>query len=99
MARVEITEHAFSDLQRLFDFIVAESPQRARTQIRSVRQALELLSDHPLLGRAAEEGHRELILSHGKYGYIAKYLWLPNEDVVLILTVRHQLEAGYTEGN
>jgi hypothetical protein len=31
----------------------------------------------------------------GHYGYIAKYRWLPDEDVVLILAVRHQLEAGY----
>jgi hypothetical protein len=27
--------------------------------------------------------------------YIAKYRWLPAEDIVLILAVRHQLEAGY----
>ena len=27
--------------------------------------------------------------------FIAKYRWLPAEDIVLILAVRHQLEAGY----
>jgi len=36
-------------------------------------------------------------LSRGKDGYIAKYRWLPVDDVVLILAVRHQREAGYTE--
>ena len=65
--------------------------------MRSVRRALELLADHPLLGRDAEDGRRELILSRGRYGYIAKYRWLPKEDVVMILAVRHQREAGYTE--
>ena len=60
----------------------------------SVRKAFELLGDHPLLGRNAEDGRRELILSRGRYGYIAKYRWLPAEDIVLILPVRHQLEAG-----
>jgi plasmid stabilization system protein ParE len=50
-----------------------------------------------LLGRVAEDGRRELVLSRGKHGYIAKYRWLPAEDVVLILAVRHQREAGYTE--
>jgi plasmid stabilization system protein ParE len=45
----------------------------------------------------AEEGRRELVLSRGRYGYIAKYRWLQSEDVVLILAVRHQREAGYTE--
>ena len=96
MATVEITQRALADLERLLDFIAAESPQKARAQILSVRKAFELLADHPLLGRAAEEGRRELILSRGRYGYIAKYRWLPAEDIVLILAVRRQLEAGYT---
>ena len=95
MAAVEITQRALADLERLFDFIAAESPQKAREQILSVRRALELLADHPLLGRSAEEGRRELILSRGRYGYVAKYRWLPAEDIVLILAVRHQLEVGY----
>jgi len=95
MATVEITQRALADLERLFDFIAAENPQRAREQILSVRKAFELLADHPLLGRSVEEGRRELILSRGRYGYIAKYRWLPAEDIVLILAVRHQLEAGY----
>lgn len=95
MATIEITQRALADLERLFDFIAAADPQRAREQILSVRKALEVLADHPLLGRAAEEGRRELVLSRGRYGYIAKYRWLPAEDIVLILAVRHQLEAGY----
>jgi plasmid stabilization system protein ParE len=97
VARVEVTERALGDLERLFDFIAEEDPTRARKQLLSVRRALELLADHPLLGREAEEGRRELILSRGRYGYVAKYRWLPAEDVVLILAVRHQREAGYTE--
>jgi plasmid stabilization system protein ParE len=97
VARVEVTERALADLERLFEFIAKQDPARARKQVVSVRQAFELLTDHPLLGREAEEGRRELILSRGRYGYIAKYRWLPAEDVVLILAVRHQREAGYTE--
>jgi len=97
VARVEITARAMGDLERLFDFIAEEDPARACKQVLSVRRALELLADHPLLGREAEEGRRELILSRGRYGYIANYRWLPAEDVVLILAVRHQREAGYLE--
>ena len=97
MARVEVTARALADLEGLFDFIAAEDPQRARQQLVSVRRALELLADHPLLGRAAEEGRRELVLSRGRFGYIAKYRWLPADDIALILAIRHQLEAGYTE--
>jgi plasmid stabilization system protein ParE len=97
MARVEITKRALADFERLFDFIAATNPLRAREQLISVRRALGLLADHPLLGRDAEDGRRELVLSRGRYGYVAKYRWLPADDVVLILAVRHQLEAGYSD--
>ena len=97
MARVQITTRALADLERLFDFLAEHNPELARERMLSVRQAFELLSDHPLLGRQAEDGRRELILSRGRFGYVAKYRWIPAEDVVLILTVRHQLEAGYRE--
>ena len=72
MARVEVTERSLPDLERLSDFIAEGDPVRAHKQLLSVRHALELLADHPLLGREAEEGRRELILSRGRYGYIAK---------------------------
>jgi plasmid stabilization system protein ParE len=97
MARVQITVRALADLERLFDFLAEHNPKLARERMLSVRRALELLADHPLLGRQAEDGRHELILSRGRFGYVAKYRWVPAEDVILILAVRHQLEAGYKE--
>ena len=97
MARVQITVRALADLERLFDFLAEHNPKLARERMLSVRRALELLADHPLLGRQTEDGRRELILSRGRFGYVAKYRWVPAEDVILILAVRHQLEAGYKE--
>jgi plasmid stabilization system protein ParE len=88
---------ALADLERLFDFLADHNPKLARERMLSVRRAFELFPDHPLLGRQAEDGRRELILSRGRLGYVAKYRWVPTEDVVLILAVRHQLEAGYRE--
>ena len=97
MACVEVSTRALRDLERLLDFVAEADPRRALAQLSSVRAAFEVLADHPLLGRLAEDGRRELVLSRGQYGYIAKDRWLPAEDVVLILAVRHQREAGYTE--
>lgn len=97
MARVQITVRALADLERLFDFLAKHNLKLARERMLSVRRALELLADHPLLGRQAEDGRRELILSRGRFGYVAKYRWVPAEDVILVLAVRHQLEAGYKE--
>jgi plasmid stabilization system protein ParE len=97
MARVEITARALADLERLFEFKAATDPVKARERLLSVRKALEVLADHPLLGRDAEDGRRELVLLRGRDGYIAKYRWLPQQEVVLILAVRHHREAGYSE--
>lgn len=97
MARVQITTRALADLERLFEFLADHNPNLARERMLSVRRAFELLAEHPLLGRRAEDGRRELILARGRFGYVAKYRWLAAEDVVLILAVRHQLEAGYKE--
>lgn len=97
MARVQITTRALADLERLFDFLADHNPNFTRERMLSVRRAFELLAEHPLLGRQAEDGRRELILSRGKFGYVAKYRWVAADDVVLILAVRHQLEAGYKE--
>jgi len=97
MARVEITERALADLERLFEFKAEVDPRKARDRQISVRRALEMLADHPLLGREAEDGRRELILLRGREGYIAKYRWLPRDDVVLALAVKHHREAGYSE--
>jgi plasmid stabilization system protein ParE len=97
VARVEVTARALRDLERLFDFVAEVDPKRALAQLSSARAAFEVLADHPLLGRVAEDGRRELVLSRGNYGYIAKCRWLPAGDVALILAVRHQREAGYTE--
>jgi plasmid stabilization system protein ParE len=61
MARVQVTTRALADLERLFEFIVVHNPKRARERTLSGRRAFELLSDHPLLGRPAEDGRRELL--------------------------------------
>jgi hypothetical protein len=40
---------------------------------------------------------RELVISYGKSGYIGRYGYEQKEDVVLILAIRHQREAGLSQ--
>ena len=91
MARVQITVRALADLERLFDFLAEHNPKLARERMLSVRRAFELLADHPLLGRQAEDGRRELILSRGRFGYVAKYRWVPAEDMNVASFARNRL--------
>jgi len=50
-----------------------------------------------MIGRPVEEGLRELVISRGKSGYVALYEYFEKEDVVLVVAVRHQREAGFAE--
>lgn len=54
-----------------------------------------MLARHPLIGRRTEGELRELVISFGKTGYVALYRFLPAQDQVRILAVRHQRELDY----
>ena len=95
MARVEIAGRADTDLDRLFEFLAAEDLEAALAVKDLLFDGLEILVRHPLIGRLAEDGLRELVISRGKSGYVALYQYLEAEDVALVLAIRHQREAGF----
>ncbi len=71
-------------------------PAAALETVELIAEAVQVLENHPLIGRSAEQGLRELVISRGKSGYVALYSYEPVEDTVLVLAVRHQREAGHT---
>ena len=87
MAEVVYSRHAFTDLERLADFLVKEAPTAAVAGIDVIRDGIEILGRHPLVGRPCEEGLRELLISYGKSGYVALYSYEQREDVVLVLAI------------
>jgi addiction module RelE/StbE family toxin len=94
VAEVVYSRHAFADLERLADFLIKDAPQAAVTAIDLIRDGIEILARHPFVGRPREEGLRELLISYGKSGYVALYSYEQRQDVVLVLAIRHQREAG-----
>jgi plasmid stabilization system protein ParE len=96
VAEVVYSRHAFVDLERLADFLIKDAPQAAVTAIEVIRDGIEILERHPFVGRPCEEGLRELLISYGKSGYVALYSYEQSLDVVLVLAIRHQREAGYS---
>jgi addiction module RelE/StbE family toxin len=97
MTEVVYSRRALADLERLAEFLVGEAPRAAVAAIDVIIDGIEILERHPLVGRSCEAGLRELIISYGKTGYIALYSYESAQDVVLILAIRHQREAGYEE--
>lgn len=86
------------ELERLVDFLAASDRSNATATIDLISGAVAVLADHPLIGRTIEGSYlRELVISRGQTGYVDLYSHEPQPDAVLILAVRHQREAGYSE--
>jgi plasmid stabilization system protein ParE len=83
------------DLDRLASFLVETMPSEAEKTFQIVDDALMMLSHHPEIGRRVENGLRELMISRGRTGYVALYVFDEFADEVWVLAVRHQREAGY----
>ena len=95
MAQIVYSESALANLERVFEFLAEHEPQAALGAARSIVETIETLSNHPLIGRTIAGELRELVISYGKTGYIALYRFLPLQDQVRILAIRHQRELDY----
>lgn len=95
MPRLLFAPRALDDLDWLADFLLEQSPRLAAETGRLIIEALRTLKRHPLIGRPVEEGLRELLISRGRSGHIALYRFDLAADIVLVLRVRHQREAGF----
>jgi plasmid stabilization system protein ParE len=95
LARVIYAERAFSGLNRLTDLLLQAEPVAALETVDLISEAVQVLENHPLIGRPVEQGLRELVISRGKSGYLALYSYEVEQDTVLILSARHQPESGY----
>ena len=95
MPRVFYSERALSDLDRLFDFLASDDETAATQAARVIMDAVTVLERHPYIGRPVRGRLRELIISHGRTGYVALYRVTMRRDRVEVLALRHQRESGY----
>ena len=94
MARLIYARRALEDLERLVEFLIESEPGAALETVGLIVEAVGILENHPHIGRPAEQGLRELLVSRGRSGYAVLYGHEPAHDTILILTIRHQREAG-----
>lgn len=85
-----------ADVQRLYRFLAAENPDAARRAVKSIRSGLKILAHQPHIGRPVDDmipAYREWLIDYGSSGYVA--LYRIEGDVVALLAIRHQKEAGF----
>ena len=94
MAKVSYSGQALADLERISD-LLSESGLNALETLDLIDEAVTILARHPLVGRQADSGLRELVISQGRTGYVALYTYEAEQDAILVLAIRHQREAGF----
>lgn len=87
---------ALRDVERLYRFLVDKNPDAARRAAKAIREGMQILRDHPGVGRPVadmEPEFREWLIAFGDSGYVSLYRF--DGETAVILAVRHQREAGY----
>jgi addiction module RelE/StbE family toxin len=97
MYQIHFSERALLDLERIFQFLEQEAPAFAKEVGEQIVDATSVLQRHPLIGRPAMYPLRELVISSGRSGYVALYRFLPAENRIAILAIRHQRECGFID--
>ena len=95
MARLIYSRRSLGDLERLTAFLLETEPATALETTELILEAVEILGNHPLVGRPAKHDMRELVISRGRTGYVALYSYEEEHDTVLVFAIRHQRETGY----
>ena len=92
--RIVFAEQAVHDLERLTDFLLQNDKNAALATVELIEEAVQILKNHPLIGRLCDSHLRELVISRGKNGYIALYSFEEAKNTILINAIRHQKESG-----
>ena len=95
MARVELAPEVFDDFDRFLEHFERFEVEGAPQRITDLAEGLAILSHSPLIGRPAGGGKRELVVGKGARGYVALYRYIADIDMVFVLAIRSQREAGY----
>jgi plasmid stabilization system protein ParE len=95
VAQIIYSPQAIDHLERAIAFLWTEDRVAAVAAASAIREAVAVLASHPLIGRRYEGEIRELVISHGKTGYLALYRYIAAKDEVRVLAIRHQRELDY----
>lgn len=98
MASLLFVTRIDSDLERIRLHLRAHEAADVELRLDEIIDALQLLTQHPLIGRRVGKHKRELVIGRGSRGYVALYAYDRLKDVVAIVALRAQREAGFVDG-
>ena len=84
--RVRHTRRSRADLQAILDYIDSRNPQGARNVKRAIQKTIDLIGEHPQVGRPAGEQNTR-VLPVGRHPYLI--YWTIEAGEVWIVHIRH----------
>ena len=85
------------DIECIVAHLVQHEVPHVEERLAEVFDGLLLLRRHPLIGRPAESGHRELVIGEGSRGYVALYRYDALDGAVEVLALRGHRESGFRD--
>lgn len=96
MARIEFDARVALDVDLIARHWLLHDAPAVQERIDEIIEACSVLERHPLIGRRVEMGLRELVIGHGSRAYVALYDHQAEADLVLVVALKAQREAGYS---
>lgn len=95
VARIELAPEIQQDFDRIIAHLLEHEVEAPELRVGEIISAIDLLESSPLVGRPCRDELRELVIAKGSKGYLALYQYVEEIDVVFVLAIRSQREAGY----
>jgi plasmid stabilization system protein ParE len=95
VAVIELAPEVAEDFDRILDHLAAYRVEHPIQRIGDIIAALDVLAQNPLIGHPVANGKGELVIGRRSGGYLAPYRYVPAIDIVFVLAIRSQREAGY----
>jgi plasmid stabilization system protein ParE len=97
MSRTEFSHAVAADLERIARHLHEHDSAHADSRAAEILAAIDVLHGNPRIGCPVGEGWRELVIGRRNGGYLALYRYIADLDIVVVLAIRAQREAGYTQ--
>ena len=98
MTRLVFAGRLADDFARIEAHLLAHEAGDVHARLAEIVDALQVLTQHPLIGRKVALARRELVIGCGARGYVALYAYDAYDDVVAVAALRAQREEGFGEG-
>ena len=95
--RLDIAERFHKDIDHIVAHLRAHDANDIDVRVEEIFGALWVLKSHPLIGRLADDGSRELVIGRDARGFVVRYRYNPIKDEVDVAALRAQREAGFVD--